>query len=348
MYTKDGGPAQVMATVNFQTLFFDAPVEANSNYCFWIEASSNGLQRASSSNRTCIQTDYPQVIAFNYLATVSTLSNSEIQVELLQDLNAEGTTYELYRDRGENNNFQKIATYEQSIDALLVYIDEDVDARNVRYRYRWEATDGCGFPLPQSNIGTNVVLTVYADSKELTNFLLWSPYEAWDGNVAGYEVYRKLSDEPDFTLLASLPGDVLNFDDVVEEFLLSGSEFCYLIKAVEGNNSFGFDGESWSNEFCVSQAPLIWIPNAIVINGQPENQIFKPVVGFIDFDSYEMEIRNKWGQRIFYSERVEDGWDGTFIGNFVREDFYKYTILYLDGSGKSYVEQGVLYVLNDS
>src|SRR5690606_38644807 len=124
--------------------------------------------------------------------------------------------------------------------------------------------------------------------------------------------------------------------------LLDEGEFCYKILATEGINQYSSETTSESNEVCVTQQPLMWIPNSIVTNGV--NKVFKPVAGFIDFESYEMEIYNKWGQKIFWSDDIEGGWDGTYKGSIVPPDYYRYIIVYRDGSGKSYLEQGVLYV----
>ncbi len=41
------------------------------------------------------------------------------------------------------------------------------------------------------------------------------------------------------------------------------------------------------------------------------NNIFKPYSEFNSFISYEMSIWDRWGQRVFESRELEDGWDGT-------------------------------------
>ncbi len=342
--SEDGGAPTQIAEMNFQSFFYSAEVEPNKTYCFWVEARANGLQRPARSNRACVETTYPPIAEYNYMSLVTSLSDNEISVQLLQDLNAQGTTYELYRAKG-SGSFLKIQTFDQTLDPLLEYIDSDVDAVNTVNTYKWMAYDGCDQFISESNIGQNISLQVVADSRDFVNYLGWNAYADWDGGVLAYDVYRKTIDDPDYVLLASLPAGVLIYDDNVEDFTMSGGDFCYQIRAREGQNSFGTNAISESNKVCVAQQPLVWIPNTIVMNGQPENQIFKPVASFIDFDSYRMEIYNKWGERLFSSSNVEDGWDGYYKGDPVREDFYQYIISYRDGSGKTYIEQDVLYVL---
>jgi gliding motility-associated-like protein len=339
----DGGAPVEIAEMGFQSLFYLAQVEPNRDYCFWVEARAVFTQRPSTTNRACVNTNYPSIAQYNYLSKVSTLSESELLVALYQDPDAQGSTYELFRRR-QQGNFLKIASYPQTTANAIEHIDGGLDTRNVRYFYQWRAIDGCGAPISQSNVSSNVVLNVVADNRQLINYLGWNGYEGWDGDVLAYHLYRKVGNEG-FELLATLQPWENTYDDPVEQFMNAAGEFCYYIEAVEGNNAYGFSAESQSNTECVSQQPLVWIPNTLVINGAPENRIFKPVMSFVDFDSYRMEIYNRWGEKLFFTTNVEEGWDGHYLGNPVREDMYHYLISFRDGSGKLYVERAALFVL---
>jgi gliding motility-associated-like protein len=78
------------------------------------------------------------------------------------------------------------------------------------------------------------------------------------------------------------------------------------------------------------------------------NDEFKPVIGFVDFESYRMEIYNKWGENLFETREIDRGWDGTYKGNVVPEDFYRYIISVKDGSGKPFIEEGRLYMIRNA
>ncbi len=344
--TVDGGTPVLIDEVGFQSLFYMAEVEPNKDYCFWIEARSNGIQRPARSNRYCVETTYPQIVAFNYLHRVTTIDDNTISVQLLQDLDADGTIYELYRAKG-SGSFLKIATLPKTNVDIQEYIDTEVDPSGILYKYKWHAFDGCNTFISESNVSTNIALLIVADNRELTNYLSWNEYTGWEGSVIAYDIYRKTVTDADFVLLTSVLPNQLLYDDNVEAFSTTGGDFCYMVRAREGQNSFGMPATSESNKTCVSQEPLIWIPNTIVINGQPENRIFKPVASFIDFDTYQMEIYNKWGEKLFSSSDIENGWDGHYMGNPVREDYYQYIIVFRDGGGKSYIERDVVYVLRN-
>jgi gliding motility-associated-like protein len=292
---------------------------------------------------SCFTTLYPQVVDYAYNSRATTISDRSIQVDLLQDPDGEGTTYALYRSEG-GQSFQPVTTLNQSTDPIITYTDTDVDARNIIYDYKWIVYDGCGQELFETNTARNIVLQASSDKNELVNTLRWNRYQDWEEGVIEYEIYRRLGSEDEFTFLATVdPDGELIYQDDIESFLEDEGQFCYKIVALEEDNSFNSQTFSESNISCATQEPLMWIPNTIVINGH--NDIFKPVAGFIDFESYEMEIFNKWGEKIFYTNNIDEGWDGTVNGNQVREDMYQYVIVYRDGSGQAYVDQGPLFVL---
>lgn len=340
----DGDGPELMGETDGNSTFFLAEVEPNKEYCFYIEAVSAGNQVNATSNSDCVTTQYPSISSIVYLSSVDVIDASTLEISILQDVTAVGTTYRLSRAR-ENGSYLEIATLEQTEDQFLTYTDEGLDARSIEYSYRFEAYDGCGALIGQSNLGTNVVLEVLAEPRELKNYLSWNPYEAWQQGVSEYQIWRKVGSDADFQLYATVGGDTFIFEDDVEQFRDEEGEFCYRVVAIEAANSFGAPSQSSSYSDCVTQPPIMWIPSAIVLDGQPENQVFKPVAGFIDLASFRMEIYNKWGQLIFESADIEEGWDGTYRGSRVREDVFRYIIAYSDGSGKPFIEQDVLYVL---
>ncbi len=340
----DGAPYEIVAQIPATTNSFSFDVMPNSEYCFYIEALSLGTQRPSTSNAACIATAYPNVVDFAYLSSVSTLDNGSIEIRMHQDIEGVGTRYELFRSR-EGADFQKTATLEQSTEPFISFIDTDVASSDEQYTYKWRVFDGCGQEIFESNSGRNILLSAAGGSEAAVNVLEWGSYLTWENGVTEYEVQRRLGLDGDFELFAVLGPQSFTFVDDVESFIEDEGYFCYKIVASEVENSFGFSSTAQSNPECVSLPPLMWIPNAIVINGF--NTIFKPVAGFIDFESYDMEVRSRWGQILFQSNSIDDGWNGTFDGKRVREDQYQYIIRYRDGAGQLYIRQGAVVVLHD-
>ena len=86
------------------------------------------------------------------------------------------------------------------------------------------------------------------------------------------------------------------------------------------------------------------IPSAIILNGA--NNEFKPVLDLYDFDTYQMEIFNRWGEMLYASNNINYGWKGTAPnGGEVMEGMYVYRITFNDIEGKRYEKTGTIMVL---
>jgi len=69
----------------------------------------------------------------------------------------------------------------------------------------------------------------------------------------------------------------------------------------------------------------IFVPNAFSPNGDILNEVFKPL-GFFEFT--DMTIFNEYGEVLFYTDKEDTGWDGTYLGNKVQSGTYYYHIRY--------------------
>jgi gliding motility-associated-like protein len=69
------------------------------------------------------------------------------------------------------------------------------------------------------------------------------------------------------------------------------------------------------------------IPDCFSPNGDGSNEVYKPQVSpFVS--RYRMEIFNRWGERVFYTDDVSQGWDGTYQGEACEQGVY-ICIIYL-------------------
>lgn len=72
--------------------------------------------------------------------------------------------------------------------------------------------------------------------------------------------------------------------------------------------------------------PTIYVPNAFTPGGNDKNPIFYAYGrGIADFN---MTIYSRWGQVIFLSDNIDEGWDGTMNGSDVQTGVYIWTIQY--------------------
>jgi gliding motility-associated-like protein len=58
-----------------------------------------------------------------------------------------------------------------------------------------------------------------------------------------------------------------------------------------------------------------------------------------------MEIYNRWGELLFHTSDLEDGWDGVFKGSLSPEDTYVFKISATDPNGRVVVENGTVNLL---
>lgn len=96
-------------------------------------------------------------------------------------------------------------------------------------------------------------------------------------------------------------------------------------------NEFGCFDETQMDVY-ITPNISIYIPNSFSPNADNRNDVFQAYgENIIEF---EMHIYNRWGQEIFYSANMDEGWDGTYMGKQVENDTYVYKVVYrgLDGT----------------
>ena len=75
---------------------------------------------------------------------------------------------------------------------------------------------------------------------------------------------------------------------------------------------------------------LFWPPTAFSPNGDSKNDVFRPLLKDIIFDSYEMYIYDRWGKLVFDTKDYLHGWDGIRQdnGTNAKQDAYNFLILF--------------------
>ncbi len=73
---------------------------------------------------------------------------------------------------------------------------------------------------------------------------------------------------------------------------------------------------------------LFWIPNAFTPNNNGLNDVFKPVI--LGVHNYEFLIFDRWGEQIFKTNDMYEGWNGYYKGKLCTDDVYVYKIVFRD------------------
>jgi gliding motility-associated-like protein len=70
--------------------------------------------------------------------------------------------------------------------------------------------------------------------------------------------------------------------------------------------------------------PEIKIPNGISPNGDGKNDTW--MLGLTKFPENEVEIYNRWGDLLYYKQKYDDTWDGTYKGKPLPIGTYYYVV----------------------
>ena len=77
-----------------------------------------------------------------------------------------------------------------------------------------------------------------------------------------------------------------------------------------------------------------YVPNAVSPDGDGLNEVFY-IYGY-NIADFEMHIFDRWGMRLFTSNDLHVGWDGTYNGEVVQNDVYVYKATLTDILGETY------------
>jgi gliding motility-associated-like protein len=71
-----------------------------------------------------------------------------------------------------------------------------------------------------------------------------------------------------------------------------------------------------------------YLPNAFTPNGDGLNDVFKPIENYDLVRTYQLTIYSRWGELMFETSDISQGWDGTFKGKPVPGGSYVYRIVF--------------------
>ena len=115
---------------------------------------------------------------------------------------------------------------------------------------------------------------------------------------------------------------VTNDANFTHHYVHDGTD--YPMQVVE--NQFGCRDSAIREVFVEPFA--FYIPNTFVPDGDGTNDVFQVVSSF-EIKASEFSIYNKWGERIFFSDDINQGWDGTFLGKKCQDGTYTYIFKYI-------------------
>lgn len=124
-----------------------------------------------------------------------------------------------------------------------------------------------------------------------------------------------------------LPADTGRFQIIL---IASSAQECY---------------DTFSNNVVLVPDIIAFIPNAFTPDnkGPESNATFSVISDHAQ--SFQIEIYNKWGQKVFESKDINNSWDGTFLGQHCPNGVYVYSIDLINKTGVEYSYQGTVNLI---
>ncbi|MBW6459523.1 MAG: gliding motility-associated C-terminal domain-containing protein [Bacteroidales bacterium] len=342
--SQDNGPFQELANIPAgQSTYVHTGLLPNTYYAYYVRAYSQDNLKTSTSCPRQVRTYNSPSPAFMYTLYATVEDNQQVSIRFYTDTAAHVKAYRILRGTEPGGPYDFVGSVVNQEEVLVSYIDETASVNTTSYYYLVEVIDSCGQSLIITNISRTIFLEIEA-LETMQNILSWNAYESWSGNVEGYNIYRRLDDNPVLELLQTVGPSVLFYTDDVSSLSFGTCRITYLVEAYEGEgNAYGFRESSFSNEALAEQESKILMPNAIMPRGI--NNVLKPVSLFVGGQGYEFLVYNRWGQLIFQTSDPDEGWNGTYNGQYVDAGVYVWLIRYRNSLNQVKFQKGNVAVI---
>jgi len=180
------------------------------------------------------------------------------------------------------------------------------------------------------------------EASDTKHVISWNMPPIWDQGVSEFTIYRINNNKTEPIAVTSQANTYI--DDIGTDYTI-GSQVCYRIEATQKTTNFAHTATT--NKTCVNKTYRLLLPNAIRPNSSiEENKMFKPTFAFITGD-YTLQIFDRFGNCIFESNDIENGWDGTYKNKFVYPGSYNYKIRIKLAQGQIIERTGNIAVIFD-
>jgi gliding motility-associated-like protein len=130
------------------------------------------------------------------------------------------------------------------------------------------------------------------------------------------------------------------YNNQYTEFYATTNDITYLIDIWDKHNCFATD----TMLIQVLKKPGFYLPTAFTPNRDGLNDVVKPyLVGMKSLKSFS--IFNRWGDRIFFTAKYGEGWDGKINGVTQNGGVYVWILEFYDTTDKLIVEKGTITLI---
>lgn len=323
------GPAVLVGTVAGNVTTYDFLADDGRQHCLQILAISTEANDTVRSDLECLDIPIVQfarniIIESVSLDPATPSPNGLVQMiwETAPPIPLQEATVFRSRDGG---SFEPIGQLDPT---FPFFIDSTANAHLGPVSYQIRGVDDCGNELT-SNRATTIFLQGDVNEQGVA-VLEWTPYqnEYYFDDLEYHVLTEIFPGSIDFqTPEAVYSPDIYIHTEQIDLSSLNSGSNCYTIivePRLSREGFFYFNSTAFSNQVCLSADLPIFIPNAFAPDGV--NQEFKVYSPFESSFDYFIRIFDRYGNLLFESQDIEQGWDGTSNGKPLPAGVYVYLI----------------------
>lgn len=308
----------------------------NVPYTYYVAASQNGIADSAASNRATVIPQFAFNTALPDIKNVTVTDNEEVFITWDTSTFSLKGTYDVLKYQDNLANLLSTTNV-----ANNWYTDANVRTSDHIYLYKVREVDVCGNKTATGGFGKTILLK--GQNVDKISNIWWTDYQEWPGPTSHHNIYF-IDIAKNKLLIDSVSANQYSFQDFGFYESIDGF-YQYKVGTISqaGDTSF-------SNKAKVPGKPVYFIPTAFSPNGDGINDKFSFYNLFVtsanteDYKDFEIEIYNRWGQMVYYSNNIKESWDGNYLGKPAPTGLYLLKIR-LTGSDESRnFEKDVIYL----
>ncbi len=303
------------------TFLNDSDINCNEPYCYQVTANYTNGSRSTSIERCGVSFNNFTPPAINNLSVSA--QNNAVQIDWLAPDNIDIPFYNVRRSIN-TGNFQVI----QNVPTLSISDNQNPEENNLCYRVDY--TEACGNESPAGITACVIQLSAEMGSDNIAT-LSWTAYNGWADGVLEYRL-QKFNAQGQFLRSFTISAGTSFRDEINDPF---NQKVIYVVTAIPNTSGLS---NAVSNSVTILKEPNIYFPSAFTPNEDNLNDVFRVFGQYVN--TFRIKIFNRWGELVYTSNRINEGWDGNFKGKPQPEGTYAFVCELTDEDGRNFTRAG--------
>ncbi len=334
-----GGQITLLETLSADVESFSTTLMPNSSFQgFFIRGFTNQQENEfADSNISRASIDVSGSIDEIFFTAVETIDDNSIALEWCWNEGADLQGYDILQSSAAGSN-----TFSETVfGSIPQTANQNISVNNTTeetHRFQISSTDICDRVFDSQDIAS-INIQVTPESESIIA-IEWSNYDYADAPLINYELHEVIGNEDNVIFT----GGATSF---AKSGAVNGVESCYYVVATaEGVLLDGSRKNTviTSNIACTRGLPIIRLPNAF--NPYGINSIFRPLFGNTDaINKYEMSVFSRYGEQLFFTTVMEEGWNGRSGLREMPQGAYTYLVKIDIVNGETIIKQGSVLLI---